>query len=138
MQDRPNSRELIEAVAAFLEQEIIPATDDARLRFRALIAANVLAVVGRELAAGEAPIYGEYERLTELLKVPTESAGSQSGETWHAVIYTLSKILCAQIRAGDWDDPADFERALTHAQMTVVEKLRVSNPRYLKAFARAD
>jgi len=52
MQDRPDSGELIDAVTRFIEQELLPTISDPRLRFRALIAANVLAVVSRELAQG--------------------------------------------------------------------------------------
>src|SRR5205823_8768897 len=52
MQDRPRAGELAEAVREFIETEILPSIDDPRLRFRALVAANGLAILERELAIG--------------------------------------------------------------------------------------
>ena len=54
MNDRPTAAELIDAVRGFLETELLPALADARLRFHALVAANVLAVAQRELNGEEA------------------------------------------------------------------------------------
>jgi hypothetical protein len=48
MTDRPNARELAAAVHEFLEAEILPALDDARMRFRTLVAMNALSIVERE------------------------------------------------------------------------------------------
>ena len=52
MQDRPDARELLDAVRAFLEEQVVPALDGTR-QFHARVAANVLAIVGRELATGD-------------------------------------------------------------------------------------
>ncbi len=49
--DRPTAAELAESVREFLETEILPGLDDARLRFRALVAMNALGMVERETAA---------------------------------------------------------------------------------------
>jgi hypothetical protein len=46
--DRPVAGELAEAVRGFLEEEILPALDDHRLRFRTLVAMNALSIVARE------------------------------------------------------------------------------------------
>jgi aminoglycoside phosphotransferase (APT) family kinase protein len=46
--DRPTAQELAEAVREFLEHEILPVLDDARLRFRTLVAMNALGMVERE------------------------------------------------------------------------------------------
>jgi len=48
MTDRPNARELAEAVHEFLEKEILPTLDDPRMRFRTLVAMNALSIVERE------------------------------------------------------------------------------------------
>ena len=53
LQDRPTARELLDAVAGFLEQDAAPALD-ARLRFHALVAANVLRILEREWELGPA------------------------------------------------------------------------------------
>lgn len=51
MSDRPTARELVEATREFLEDEVLPALDDRRLRFRTLVALNALGIVERELWA---------------------------------------------------------------------------------------
>ena len=48
MTDRPNARELAAAVREFLEEEVLPAFADHRMRFRTLVAMNALSIVERE------------------------------------------------------------------------------------------
>ena len=55
MQDRPTVRELLDAVRSFLEVDVVPALHGPA-RFHALVAANVLAIAGRELATEEADL----------------------------------------------------------------------------------
>jgi hypothetical protein len=52
MPDRPDAAELVEAVFEFLAGEVLPATDDHRLKFRTLVAMNALGIARRELEAG--------------------------------------------------------------------------------------
>jgi uncharacterized protein DUF6285 len=52
MHDRPNARELIEAVTEFLATEVLPETADPRLKFRTLVALNALGIAHRELREG--------------------------------------------------------------------------------------
>ena len=66
--------ELTETVAAFLLEEIRPEIQDPRLRFRLLIAANVLTIAARELHAGEAPLLAEWERLRDTLSKNEQTA----------------------------------------------------------------
>jgi hypothetical protein len=47
----PSGAELAQAVREFLEQEVMPATED-RLSYHARVAANVLAQIERELRSG--------------------------------------------------------------------------------------
>ena len=51
MSDRPTAAELVAAARDFLEQELLPALDDERLRFRTRVAANALAIACRELGS---------------------------------------------------------------------------------------
>jgi Domain of unknown function (DUF6285) len=60
--DRPTAPELLEAVAAFLEDEILPALDDHRLRFRTLVALNALGIARRELASEERSVPEQHLR----------------------------------------------------------------------------
>lgn len=49
---RPTARELLDAVRSYLVDDVMPATEG-RLSFHARVAANVVAIVERELAMGE-------------------------------------------------------------------------------------
>ena len=53
MHGRPTARELLEAVREFLTNDVMPRTDG-RLSFHARVAANVVSIVERELAMGDA------------------------------------------------------------------------------------
>lgn len=131
MQDRPDARELVEAAASFLEREIIPILSDPRLRFRALVAANVLTIVSRELASGDAGLREEWRRLTHLLG---KSAGEPPGraDELSNEVQALTRELCARLRAGQGDQEPFYSEAFDHAEATVIEKLRIANPRYLE------
>ena len=127
MQDRPTARELLEAVRLFLEDDVVPALDGPA-RFHARVAANVLAIVGRELEGEEATLVAEWTRLATLL-------GRQSATpperlvALRTAVGELTEELCARIRRGDAD--ASPFRAAARAAVTtsVAEKLAVANPR---------
>jgi hypothetical protein len=124
MNDRPSARELIDAVRLYLEKELLPSLTDARQRYQALIAANVLSIAGRELDAEDATDPEEREWLEALLG----EAGDVRG---------LNEKLCDQIRRGVFDDPRRFAEAAAVVRKVVVRKLEIANPRYLSAAARA-
>lgn len=107
--DRPTTGELLESVREWLEREVIPTTEG-RLKFHARVAANVLAIVERELQLGPDQARVHAARLAQL------GMGSDAE-------------LAAAIRAGELDDRYDEVKALVWA--TVRDKLAVANPRYL-------
>jgi hypothetical protein len=55
MPDRPSAAELVDAVADFLEREVLPLMTDHRMKFRTLVALNALGIAARELASPAAP-----------------------------------------------------------------------------------
>jgi hypothetical protein len=63
--DQPNAPTLIEAVREFLANEVEPQTEG-RLRYHLKVAANVLAIVERELKLGEDQADRHRERLKRL------------------------------------------------------------------------
>jgi hypothetical protein len=130
MQDRPDARELTEAVAEFLEREILPALNDQRLRFRALVAANVLKILARELEAGDAPLRAEWRRLARLLNRGADMPAR--AEELRGAVLQMNRELAARIRAGEADEAEFFNAALAHAEATAIEKLQIANPRYLR------
>ena len=117
MPDRPDAAELAEAVRGFLEAEIIPKLEDARLKFRALVAANALGILGRDLAQGAALEREEARLLAGLL--------GQDGAAGDAL--SLNQELCRRIRRGD--PPAGTLPALRRIAGL---KLSIASPKYLE------
>ena len=138
MQDRPAATELLAAVRQFLQEEIAPALGDPRLRFRTLIAANVVGIVERELTGEEDRLRAEWARLGALLGDEGHGAdGAQPPATLdelRAAVDAGKRELCARIRAGEADRGPWRRDVLAYARWSVEEKLRVSNPRYLARF----
>jgi hypothetical protein len=133
MQDRPTGIELLTAVREFLERDLLPGLEG-RKRFHALVAANVLAIVARELAEEETALVAEWRRLRDLVGVhETVPPGRREG--LRTAVAALTRRLCERIRAGDADGGPFGDAVRAHVRMTVVEKLRVANPRYLGEIA---
>jgi hypothetical protein len=131
MTDRPTVAELIDAVRHYLETELLPGLTDARLRFQTLIAANVLAIVGRELPAEEGLLREEWAWLSRLLdwtKPEPERLVDLRQDVRDANVE-----LCEKIRAGAFDEPARFREVAAVLRRTVVRKLEIANPKHLKA-----
>jgi hypothetical protein len=131
MTDRPTAAELVEAVHHLLETEVVPVLTDARLRFQTLVAANVLAIVGRELATANADLRRAWESLAAILKVTDPPP--QPGE-WPAPVRQLNEELCRRIRAGGYDEPERFRDLLNQLRPLVVRKLEIANPRFLTSY----
>ena len=135
MQDRPTSTQLLAAVREFLQREVVPTLGDHRQKFRALIAANVLGVVERELAGEETRLRAEWARLGALLGGEAGAPGGAPPGTLdelRAAIDARKRALCARIQAGEADDGPWRLDVLAYARWAVEEKLRVANPRYLQ------
>ena len=107
----PTAGELAQAIREFLEHEVMPATEG-RLRFLARVAANAAGQIERELALAPEIARAHEDRLARL--------GMRDDAE-----------LCAEIRAGAVDDRMD--EVLAAVRASVVEKLRIANPRHLLA-----
>jgi hypothetical protein len=128
MQDRPTVRELLDAVRAFLADDVVPALEGRR-RFHALVAANVVDIVNRELAAEGGHLDTEWRRLAVLLG----EAGTPPAEleAKRSDVRRLSERLCERIRNGDADAGGFHAAVRAHLRATVRDKLAVANPRLL-------
>jgi len=113
-QDRPTAAELVRAVRAFLDRDVLPKLEGAT-RFHARVSVNVLDIVARELDLGPAFDAAEHARLRALL-----DAEGTLGE--------LDRALCARIRDGSLD--ARREEVLAHVRETVRDELRIAHPGY--------
>lgn len=134
MQDRPTALELLTAVRTFIEQQVVPSFEGGR-QFHARVAANVLRIVVRELADGDAQLRAEWARLTELCVPATDAAATATPPVDPAVLRAavgaLNAELAARIRDGDADHAPFRAAVLAHLRATADEKLRIANPAYL-------
>jgi hypothetical protein len=130
MQDRPTALELIAAVREFLQGEIVPALQDHRLRFRTLVAANVLGIVERELPIEAAQLRDEWVRLSALDGADPAQAPADL-DALRAEVRARTIALCVRIRAGEADEGPWRTAVFAHARRSVEEKLQVNNPKYL-------
>lgn len=128
MQDRPTASELLDAVRGFLEREVMPALDGTS-KFHARVAANVLAIVARELALEPAHLMAEWRRLDALLReaapLPEDPAERRTA------LRARTEVLCARIRDGAADAGPFRDALLAHLEATVREKLAIANPKLL-------
>ncbi len=133
MQDRPTIAELLAAVRGFLESQVVPALEGSR-QFHARVAANVLAIVGRELLDGDPQLRDEWRRLTALLGSDAGTPGEPPVDldALSAAVATLTQELAARIRAGAADAGPWRASVLAHLRATTIEKLRIANPAYLE------
>jgi aminoglycoside phosphotransferase (APT) family kinase protein len=106
--DAPSAVELLEAVRDFLVSDVMAGTVG-RLRFHARVAANVVAMVGREIALGPG-LETDHRALLQSLGVTTDAE------------------LADAIRSGDLDDRSDEVRSVVRA--SVAAKLAVAHPDY--------
>lgn len=127
MQDRPTAAELLDAVRGFLELELLPALDDARLRFRVRVAMNALGIIKRELAREPALLRAEVERLGRLLG--HDIAPGNTRPELRSQALALAGELAARIRRGD--PPAG---TLAVLKAIGADKLAVASPRYLERY----
>lgn len=131
MNDRPTADELLEALREFLTSEVAPAAATHRARFRTLIAANVVSIVRRELAAGDG-VAEELRAICDLLDEPP-NAGRPADPS--GALLAANRRLAAHIRSGAADE-GDHARAVHHLVRQQVErKLAVNNPAYLDRLA---
>lgn len=105
---RPTAAELVESVREFLADQVLPATEGTT-SYHARVAANVLAVVGRELVAGARP---QQRRTLQLARLGVHSESE----------------LCSVIRAGGLDEVDELVATLAEG---VLQRVRVANPGYL-------
>lgn len=116
MQDRPTSPELLDAVADYLFAELRPDVPREQ-RFKVLVAANVCAVVAREIRAGEAPDQADLDLFNDLLGEEVDDVHAAAAE------------LCRRIRSGEFDGKID--ELVPRLEEHVRRKLEIARPGYV-------
>ena len=115
MQDRPTAPELLESVAEYLFAELRPEVPREQ-RFKVLVAANVCAVVAREIRAGDAPDEEDLKLFEELLGKDVDDPRAAAAE------------LSARIRSGELDERID--ELAPRLEEHVRRKLEIARPGY--------
>ena len=115
MQDRPSARDLLDAVAEYLFAELRPEVPREQ-RFKVLVAANVCAVVAREIRAGEEPDRRDLALFNELLGEELDDVRAAAAE------------LSRKLRAGELDDRLD--ELAPRLEEHVRRKLEIARPGY--------
>ena len=120
MQDLPTANEIVSVVSEFLREQLLPELEG-RKKFHALVAANALDIVARELEKAPADNEGEHKRLITLL-------GSDG------TLEALNKELSTALRSGRLT--LETEGLKEHLWTTTLAKLSVDQPKY-SAFKNA-
>lgn len=120
MQDEPTPIELLESVAQFLRESVMPETSG-RTNFLVRVAANAVDVVRRQLELTPAADAAELARLKSILGTEGDLA-------------SLNALLCERVeqRRIDLNTPGLAD----HLWQTTLAKLAVDQPQYA-AYARA-
>ena len=133
MQDRPTTVELLEAVREFLEGHVVPRLTERGVRYRTLIALNVLRIVEREVPGREARLRAELAALADLLDRPREAPPADAA-LLEARVQAANQELCERIRTGAADGGPWRARVLAHVGAMVDEKLAINDPQRLTTF----
>jgi hypothetical protein len=122
MQERPEPRAVLEALARFLLEELQPAVTDKRLAFRVLIAAHLASTLAAELDVRPLHAQAELLRLTALLPdVPVSSDA-------RVALRDLNAALVDRLaKGGPLQDDAGVR---DHLRSTLADALAVFSPRF--------
>jgi hypothetical protein len=112
-------------VERFLERDVVPRLDGVP-KFHARVAANVVAMVAREIETADAHERGEWQRLGALLG--DAAPPPEAREARRAALVARSEALAARIRAGEADAGPWRAELLAHLRRTVADKLEVAKP----------
>jgi hypothetical protein len=116
MQDLPTPADLLEAVATFLRERVVPATGGS-LSFHARVAANALDIVRREQHLAPDAIFREMTGLRALL-----------GSDAPADLPGANRLLCERIATGRMD--LGTPGLAAHLRQTTHDKLAIDQPGY--------
>jgi hypothetical protein len=124
MQDRPTATELLDALAALLFNDVREWVPHDR-RFQVLVAANLCAVVSRELRAGPGPSLADVALFRSILGVEGPAPDPDDAE---AEAREAARELAWEIRQGKLD--AEIESVAHRLREHVRRKLEIARPGY--------
>lgn len=124
MQDRPTATELLDALGAFMRDRAEHARDRWE-RFQFQVAANSIAIIGRELQMDDGFMREEWVGLDALLgaePVPEVQTA------FVARLLERNDDLSRRIATGEFDGERE-DALLVHIWVTVVNKVRIASPK---------
>jgi hypothetical protein len=122
VQDRPTAIELLAALGDFMRDRAANARDRWE-RFQFQVAANSLAIIGRELQMEDGFMRDEWRGLDALLGAEPPPDGQQA---FGARLRERNTDLAERIRRGEFD--GDDAKLLPHLWQTVVNKVKIASP----------
>ena len=127
MRNTPDAGQLRAVALDTFRAEVLPAVPPDR-RYAALMIANALAIVGRELATLDAAGHAMLDAMAPL--VGEDADPSLSGTALRERVDGLQRRLCADIAAGACD--AAGPELMACLEATVQARLRIANPKLLE------
>ena len=155
MLDRPDAAELMEALAAFLEEDVVPAFQGGR-RFHALVAANVARILAREMRIGPRRIAAEISDVRGLLGTanetsaardagvhdqaaqlapatePPSAATDEAGGSASDLLLGLARELCERIERGELDEDPRRSELIEFLKRSIARRLEIDSPTFAR------
>jgi hypothetical protein len=133
MLDRPDAAELLEALSAFLDEDLVPGLEG-RLRFHALVAANVARILTRELRLGPQLAIAEIAELSALLACPgfNDEVTQSMEQDRESAIRELKRRLCEKIESGEMDEEPSRGLLKSYLKRSILRRLKIANPKFVR------
>lgn len=125
MKNKPDAVNLLAIARQAFADDISPSLPEAQ-RYTALMIANAMAIVRREIEAGDEPVKSELQGLCALLGATRPEPHVRGLDS---AVVTLNRELIHNIRAGRYD--VDHAPLLAHLRKVTEAKLAISNPKLL-------
>ena len=118
MQDRPTAHELLDTLGRFLEDELMPALDGPAA-YRTRVAANLVRILEREEALGDAQLHRERDLLCNMLGI---DAASLPAASIRDQVASLNIRAAAAIADGRVDHAQAWEplMEITRAKLAII------------------
>jgi hypothetical protein len=119
MRSGPPADNLLDTALAILREVVLPAVSS-HARYEALMVANAMSIVARQIAAGDRPLEEARARLTAIYQTPERSLAD------------MERQLAHDVRAGLFDAPGERRTAVfAHLWDTALAAAAVSHPKAL-------
>lgn len=127
VQDRPSAAELLATIGEYLDQDVLPLMQG-NLRYHTLVAANLVAILGREVQAGLGPVRRERADLAALLG-EAAAAGTDAEDLDESVL-RLHGALQQRLLGPELPEREFLLAARDALERATLAKLAINKPGY--------